>query len=127
MTLGNISHLSQAELEVRFRGVRFWRELQGPIPLAVRNESHLTELSIMVNHVAPPTLTPQHRDRGLACQEALEPCFSACVKAADKSGWTGEEAAFALLHLSLGHLKAYRTNLAISEATRLLTIAAARP
>ena len=76
--------------------------------------------------VLPPQLSLHDRDRGLTCQEALEPCFHACVKAAEASGWNNEEAAYALLHLSMDHLKESREELDVVEIRRGESVAAAR-
>jgi hypothetical protein len=81
---------------------------------------------LMNKRIASPKLSVFDRDRGMTCQDALEPCFHACIDAAGVAGWTTEETAFALLNLSLVHLKLSRTDLAAVEAIRLASVAAFR-
>lgn len=51
-----------------------------------------------------PKHGPNHPDRELDCEEALEPFIDMAMAGAEAAGWTQEEAAHALLRLAAANL-----------------------
>lgn len=74
------------------------------------------------NAIAPPETGPDHADRHLACQEAIEPGFQALVEQAVESDWSSGEVAEALVELADNHMLALaakaETDQRIKEAKR---------
>lgn len=72
--------------------------------------------------IAPPRWPPNDRDRLVECPLALEQAFQGLVEAAEEAGWSGDEIAYALLHLASANLKARsdnaHTTAAIARARR---------
>lgn len=62
------------------------------------------------NEVAPPETGPDHPDRHLSCQEAIEPAFQAVAAMAERSGWDVMEVAAALVDLADNHMLALAAN-----------------
>lgn len=60
--------------------------------------------------VAPPETSPDHPDRHLSCQEAIEPAFQAMAEMAKQSGWSIMEVAAALVDLADNHILALAAN-----------------
>ncbi|MDP3897974.1 MAG: hypothetical protein Q8Q62_14985 [Mesorhizobium sp.] len=66
--------------------------------------------------IVPPKWPPNDRDRHLECPFALDSAFQALIESAEAAGWSGDEIAFALLHLAGANLKARAEDAATQSA-----------
>ena len=55
--------------------------------------------------IIEPRLEAGHPDRGINCQAAAEADFQELAERIEAVGWTGDEAAAALLGLALAHIQ----------------------
>ena len=54
--------------------------------------------------IDPPKRPTDHPDRGLECEEAMEPAFQELARQAQQAGWYADEIAAALLSLAKNHV-----------------------
>lgn len=65
--------------------------------------------------VDPPRNGPEHLDRFIDCQEALEAGFQALVEEAVSAGWTEAEAVAAIVELADAHMLAAGENAKLEQ------------
>ncbi|WP_157928962.1 hypothetical protein [Pararhizobium haloflavum] len=65
-----------------------------------------------------PITGPDHPDRTLDCEFALEPAFTALADEAIGKGWHPNEVELALLNLALARMKGAQANLDTDQAIR---------
>lgn len=71
-----------------------------------------------MTEIGSPTHSPDHPDRQLTCEEALEPGLNALADAGVRAGWKAEEVDLAIHTLALARLKAAEANLDTDQAIR---------
>lgn len=72
--------------------------------------------------ITAPKHPPEHPDRGIDCEFAIEPTFQAVIAAAVAAGWNEAEVAEAVLDLSRNHIAGmladHTTDMDIEAAAR---------
>ena len=68
--------------------------------------------------IASPKLPPNHPDRSVDNQIAIEPDFKALAEAAKATGRSGEEVAVALLEVAIGQIETKFANLDTDEVVQ---------
>lgn len=94
----------------RIEGLALDRRASRPIFIAMSTQTD----------IAPPETRPDHPDRHLACQEAIEPSFQALADQAVETGWSSDEVAAALVDLADNHMLALAANTETDERIRRL-------
>lgn len=71
---------------------------------------------ILKGAITPPKWPVNDRDQHCDCPLALDVAFQALAAAAEEAGWSGDEVAFALLHLAGMNLKKRATDASTRDA-----------